>query len=173
MFEGKWLGIVCIFIEFQMLDLSLLCKQYYALVILTWSKQANQMCFNLSRTASIYSRTVPFSFCYNLKTLPQERKGASLQFFLFFSPTPWLWTWPRVGRETEARDRHSEARVHAAERRSRKASCQPPAEGKTMGHQPERFGKKDESGSLSLNTAWRHCSEPQGLRGGGRRQPWA
>lgn len=65
--------------------------------------------------------------------------------------------------------RHSEARVHAAERHSRKASCQPPEEGKATGLQPERFGKKDESGSLSISTACRHCSEPRGPRGGGGR----
>lgn len=46
--------------------------------------------------------------------------------------------------------RHSEARVHAAERLRRKASCQPPAEGKTTGHQAERFGKRTSQGRFQL-----------------------
>lgn len=53
-------------------------------------------------------------------------------------------------RERKVRGRHSEARVHAAERLSRKASCQPPAEGKTTGHQPERFGKRTSQGRFQL-----------------------
>ncbi len=53
-------------------------------------------------------------------------------------------------REREAKGRHGKARVHTAERCSRKASCQPPAEGKTTGHLPEQFGKRTSQGRFQL-----------------------
>lgn len=120
--------------------------------------------FNLFRTASIYSRTDLTRTISPSIQKPYRWKKRCMSAISFHSV--WLWTWPRVGRE--ARGQHSEARVHAAERRSRKASCQPPAEGKTMGHQPERFAKRTSQGRFQLA---QHLVTA--VRGGGRRQPWA
>lgn len=91
----------------------------------------------------------------------------------FPSHSVWLWTWSCVCWGREARGRHSEARVHTAERCSRKASCRPPAEGKTTGHQTARFGKRTSQGRFQLAqhvvTAVSHRGWEEGLRwwGGG------
>lgn len=61
-----------------------------------------------------------------------------------------VWLRSRVYRRREARRRHGEAKVHAAVRLSRKASCQPPAEGESTGQQPQRFGKRTSQGRFQL-----------------------
>lgn len=147
-FKGIWFKIVCSFIEFQIADLSFSCKQYYTSFKLALSNQT-QKNNNLLRTVCIYTTTnFTRTISAALKNNTTEGKGARLQ----FPPTP-------VGlvpgfvlseSEREARGRHSEARVHTAERLSRKTSCQPPAERKTTGHQPKQFGKRTSQGRFQL-----------------------
>ncbi len=83
-------------------------------------------------------------------------------------------------REKEARGRHNKARVHTAERLSRKTSCQPPAERKTTGHQPKQFGKRTSQGRFQLaqrvvtavsHRGWEEeAGGSRGLREGERRE---
>lgn len=135
-FKGKWLGIICIFIEFQIVHLSLFCKQYYASVIFALSIQTKSTFFNILSTPSIFSGTILTSNSPTISATLWCRntggKGASLQFL----PTL-CGLGPCVLQRK--RGRHIEARVHTAEQHSRKASYQPSVEGKTAGYQPEQF----------------------------------
>jgi len=120
MFKGRRLGIVCILIEFQIVDLSLLRKQYYALAALDLHEAMKaKASIHLLRTASMYSGI------YSTQKVQDEKVQVCRLFPLRFGFGP--------GLVFAERRRHAEARVHAAARRSRKASCQPPAEEKQWG----------------------------------------
>lgn len=166
MFEGRWLWIVCIFIEFQIVNLSLLCKQYYASVILPWSNQTKRFFPPTSRGLPQFILE-HFSPCTRQQFLLEEENVLVCTLFPLCVALDLLWCLQRE-RGLCAEGQSSRCRNTADE----KASCQPPAEGETTGRQPECFWKKDESGSLSISTACCLCSEPQGPRsrwGGSRR----
>lgn len=169
--KGRRLGIVCIFIEFQIVDLSLMCKQYYAWVMPAWSSQNHKQVFffNLLRTASIYSRTI-FT---RIVSAGKKKVPAAVS-----SHSVWRWTQMCVCKEGERgreRGERSKQRGQSSHRRAPQPKGQLSTAGgeENNGASARAVWKKDESGSLSISTACRHCSEPRGLRGGGRRRCWA
>lgn len=88
--------------------------------------------------------------------------------FAFSSHSVWLWTWScvflrRSGERPTQRGQSSHCRAPQP-----KGQLSTTGGGKNNGASDRAVWKKDESGSLSISTACRHCSEPQGLRGGGR-----
>lgn len=129
--------------------------------------QTKSMFFNLFRLLEFILTCISSTMSATLQSLTAGGKGASLQFLSTLCGSgPGL-----VFAERERPTRRGQSSCRRAPQP--KGQLSTASGGENNGASARAVLKKDESGSLSISTACRHCSEPQGLRGGGGRQPWA
>lgn len=109
-----------------------------------------------------WNNSYQYNICFPLRPHYREESCKSA----VWSQPVWLWMWSCVcrgerGESPTLRGQRSRRRAPQL-----KASCQPPAERRTTGHQTEWFGKRTSQGHFQLAQCV-VCSEQQGLRGRG------
>lgn len=108
----------------------------------------------------ILGQISPEQFLLQFKTIPLEEK-VHCNFLPLCVALDLASCWQRGERPTQ---RGQSSRRRAPQPKGQLSTA---GGGKNNGASARAVCKKDESGSLSISTASRHCSKPQGLRGGG------